>query len=271
MTLKIETPILPSHSSSHSHDSDNDHSSNALTNGTGGSKNDSDYLVGLAGGTCFDFNKKSDHLFIVGTEEGKIHACSKAYNSQYLQTYEGHNMMTVYAVKWNFFHPNVFLSAGADWTVKLWDQNYKTPLMTFELGSSVGDVAWAPYSSTTFAAVTDNGKVHVFDLSINKHDSLCHQFVVKKAKLTHLAFNPVEPIIIVGDDKGGVQALKLSPNLRRLVKVEPSANGHGPGAGSSSSSTSTAGAQGNKQPPKLDAQAQITKLDKILETTSKSL
>lgn len=45
-------------------------------------------LVGLAGGTCFDFNKKIDHLFVVGTEEGKIHLCSKAYNSQYLQTYE---------------------------------------------------------------------------------------------------------------------------------------------------------------------------------------
>lgn len=47
-----------------------------------------DTLVGLEGGTCFDFNKKIDHLFVVGTEEGKIHLCSKAYNSQYLQTYE---------------------------------------------------------------------------------------------------------------------------------------------------------------------------------------
>ena len=30
-------------------------------------------LTGLAGGTCFDFNKHSEHLFVVGTEEGKIH------------------------------------------------------------------------------------------------------------------------------------------------------------------------------------------------------
>ena len=33
-------------------------------------------LSGLAGGCCFDFNKISEHLFIVGTEEGKIHKCS---------------------------------------------------------------------------------------------------------------------------------------------------------------------------------------------------
>ena len=35
-------------------------------------------LSGLAGGCCFDFNRFAEHLFIVGTEEGKIHKCSKA-------------------------------------------------------------------------------------------------------------------------------------------------------------------------------------------------
>lgn len=39
--------------------------------------------------------------------------------------------------------------------------------------------------------------------------------VVKKAKLTKLAFNPKHPIILVGDDKGCVTSLKLSPNLRQ--------------------------------------------------------
>lgn len=67
--------------------------------------------------------------------------------------------MSVYAVKWNYYHQNVFLSASADWTVKIWDMNYKQALMTFDLGSAVGDAAWAPYSSTVFAAVTDDGKV----------------------------------------------------------------------------------------------------------------
>ena len=39
-------------------------------------------LTGLASGCCFAFNKVSEHLFIVGTEEGKIHKCSKAYSGQ---------------------------------------------------------------------------------------------------------------------------------------------------------------------------------------------
>jgi dynein intermediate chain 1 len=172
-------------------------------------------LSGLAGGCCFDFNRHNEHLFIVGTEEGKIHKCSKAYSGQYLETYQGHHM-AVYALKWNPFHPRVFLSCSADWTVKIWDHNFPYPILSFDLGNAVGDVAWAPYSSTVFAAVTSDGKVHVFDLAENKHEPLCEQKVVKRAKLTHVCFNQSDPILIVGDDRGGVNSLKLSPNLRKI-------------------------------------------------------
>ena len=75
-------------------------------------------LSGLAAGCCFDFSEKQKHLFVVGTEEGNIHKCSKAYSGQYLETYEGHHM-AVYSVKWNPFHENIFISCSADWTVKV--------------------------------------------------------------------------------------------------------------------------------------------------------
>ncbi|XP_013987921.2 dynein, axonemal, intermediate chain 1, paralog 2 [Salmo salar] len=173
----------------------------------------------MACGTSFDFHKQIDYLFLVGTEEGKIHKCSKAYSSQFLETYNAHNM-AVDAVKWNHFHTKVFISCSSDWTVKIWDHTIKTPMFTFDLNASVGDVAWSPYSSTVFAAVTTDGKVHTFDLSINKYEAICQQPVVakKKTKLTHIEFNPVYPIIIVGDDRGYVTSLKLSPNLRKKPK-----------------------------------------------------
>lgn len=56
----------------------------------------------------------------------------------------------------------------------------------------------------------------MFDLAENKHEPLCEQKVVKRAKLTHISFNLTDPIIIVGDDRGGVNSLKLSPNLRKI-------------------------------------------------------
>lgn len=172
-------------------------------------------LVGLAGGCCFDFNKQNEHLFVVGTEEGSIHSYSKAYNAQHLRSFQGHHM-AVYSVRWNTFNPKVFLSCSADWTVKLWESSTTRPVMTFDLNNSVGDIAWAPFSSTVFATITTDGKVRVYDLSVNKHEPIGETRVNKKAKLTHISFNPKEPIICVGDDRGLITILKLSSNLRKM-------------------------------------------------------
>jgi len=207
-----------------------------LMSGTGSGDDDETSLAGLAGGLCFDFNPQSEHLFLVGTEEGRIHKCSKAFSGQYLETYEGHTM-AVYTVRWNPFHSKIFISASADWTVKLWDHMNRFPILSFDLAQAIGDVAWAPYSSTTFAAITSDGPgastsgvVHIYDLSINRNDHVCEQKVVKRAKLTHVAFSSAEPIIIVGDDRGGVNTLKLSPNLRigvvRTEETDPNKTDH---------------------------------------------
>ncbi|KAL7430531.1 hypothetical protein ACHAXH_004695 [Discostella pseudostelligera] len=176
-------------------------------------------LSGLAGGCAFDFNKKLDDLFLVGTEEGSIHECSKAYRGQYIKTYDGHHM-GVHRVRWNPFHADVFISCSADWTVKLWDHKSTSCILNFDLGSAVGDVCWSPYSSTVFAAVTTDGTVHVFDLSKNKREPLCAQRVVKRAHLTNASFNMNDFILIVGDDRGGVHSMKLSPNLRKIVSCD---------------------------------------------------
>ena len=62
----------------------------------------------------------------------------------------------------------------------------------------MGDVAWAPYSSTTFAAVTTDGKVHVYDMVWDRYKPICIQSIVHKRKaiLNQIAFNPSHPIII---------------------------------------------------------------------------
>lgn len=77
------------------------------------------------------------------------------------------------------------------------------PLFIFDLSASVGDVKWAPYSSTVLTAVTSEGKVFVFDINVNKYRPICVQQVVprKNVKLTRVAFNQKIPFIIAGDDK----------------------------------------------------------------------
>ena len=132
----------------------------------------------------------------------------------------------MYAVKWNTYHPRVFISCSADWTIKMWDQNINRPIMTFDLGCAVGDIEWAPYSSTgnlyvcliliiVFAAVTSAGNLYVYDLKQEKHHHLCEHPAMKKAKALHVSFNKEDPIILVGDERGGVNSFKLSKSLTK--------------------------------------------------------
>jgi dynein intermediate chain 1 len=66
--------------------------------------------------------------------------------------------------------------------LQVWDvTQQQAPLLSFDVGAAVGDVAWAPHSSTVFAAVTDEGKVHVFDLAQNRQLALCAQKVSRDA------------------------------------------------------------------------------------------
>jgi dynein intermediate chain 1 len=55
---------------------------------------------------------------------------------------------------------------------------------------------------------------------VNRYSPVCVQSVVhrKRATLNHVAFNPVNPVLVVGDSRGAVHSLKLSPNLRRVTK-----------------------------------------------------
>ena len=85
--------------------------------------------------------------------------------------------------------------------------------MTFDMGCAVGDIAWAPYSSTVFAAVSSLGMLYVWDLNQDKHTWLCEHPAMKKAKALHVSFNKEDPIILVGDERGGVNSFKLSNSL----------------------------------------------------------
>ncbi|XP_013163256.1 PREDICTED: dynein intermediate chain 2, ciliary [Papilio xuthus] len=170
-------------------------------------------------GSCICFHPEKADIFLVGTEDGAIHTCSLKYNRSYVRSCQAHHM-PVYRINYNYFNNSIYASCSGDWRVKIWEDGREEPLFMFELGSPVGDVKWAPYSSTVFAACTADGKVYVFDLNVNKYRPICVQAVVSKKtkKLTRLDFNPKLPVIVCGDTKGTCHVLKLSPNLRVMVK-----------------------------------------------------
>ena len=72
----------------------------------------------------------------------------------------------------------------------MWDKNVARPIKAFDLGCAVGDIEWAPYSSTVFSAVTSSGNLLVYDLDQEKHHEMCEHPAMKKAKALHVSFNP---------------------------------------------------------------------------------
>ncbi len=66
-----------------------------------------------------------------------------------------------------------------------------------------------------FAAVTSAGNLYVYDLKQEKHHHLCEHPAMKKAKALHVSFNQTDPIILVGDERGGVNSFKLSKSLTK--------------------------------------------------------
>jgi WD40 repeat protein len=79
--------------------------------------------------------------------------CSCSYSEQYLQNYFGHSG-PLYQIQWSPFAPGLFLSASADWTVKLWAEENPTALITFQVSPP------SHVSNTAFSAIGSSAVFH---------------------------------------------------------------------------------------------------------------
>ena len=180
-------------------------------------KNDDTLAFGNAGGMCFDFNKHKgfEHLFVLGTEEGRIYLCSTKHREHTILNYEGHTM-GVYTVSWNPFHPKVFGSCSADWTIKIWHYKAFAPLIVYDMQSAVGDLAWSPWCSTIFATVNVSGDIKFFDLNRARKTPL-EPKRYKDIPINHIVFNKSEFVFITGNDRGKVNLWKMAEPLRVTI------------------------------------------------------
>jgi dynein intermediate chain 1, axonemal len=183
----------------------------------GKEKADEAFIFGNSGGMCFDFNKHKghEHLFVLGTEEGHIHLCSVKHRGHYIQTYEGHSM-GVYTVSWNPFHEKIFASCSADWTIKIWHYKVFQPLIIFDMQNAVGDVAWSPWCSTIFSAVTVQGDMKFFDLNRNRKAAI-HEKKYQDIAINHISFNKFEYVFLTGNEKGKVRLWRMAEPLYQTI------------------------------------------------------
>nr|XP_045610725.1 dynein intermediate chain 2, ciliary-like [Procambarus clarkii] len=178
---------------------------------------DRDLLDGVA--TCMAFRPDDASVLLVGVNTGVVFQCCTTSATHSIFRYPAHTS-PVRKVTWNAHHHRVFLTCSVDYTIKLWLQYSRAPLVVLDLGGAVAGVTWSPYSSSVFVAVTDEGRVHVYDLFLRRCRPLCVQSLLQRRRVaaTCVAFNPFHPIILVGGEKGHLVAMKLSPNLRKPHK-----------------------------------------------------
>ena len=79
----------------------------------------------------------------------------------------------------------------------------RSPMIELDLAAPVTGIHWAPYSSSVIAAVTDEGKIFVYDLYLRKCRPLCVQDVLSKRRvaLTCINFSPFHPVVLTGGER----------------------------------------------------------------------
>lgn len=139
-----------------------------------------------ASGHCIDFAKNDPSVYFVGTEDGLIHKCSVSYNEQYLQTYLGHTG-PVYQILVSPFCSDMFLSCSGDWNIKLWHQGEQREVLNFrsvDLAHAVHGISWCPSDATIFGAVSEDGRIEIWDLQQSTLDPVITHFPKKYARVS---------------------------------------------------------------------------------------
>ena len=167
-------------------------------------------LARQSGGMCFDVNWEDTLTYVVGTEDGTVHRCTKSQNENFLLDYAPH-AEPVYRVRWSPFNYEYFITCSADWTSRLyhWDRSDYLHKFDSSRQDAVHDVCWSPRNCTIFGAATAQGNVDIWDLA----DPLQPKANLKleNRSLNCLLFAEQDsPLLTVGDNDGDVTVIKLS-------------------------------------------------------------
>ena len=180
--------------------------------GNGDGKNPSTtseaYISRTGSGLCFDFSPSDCTSYIAGTEDGMLHKCSSAYSDTYLRDFHGH-AGPVHTVQWSPFASDVFVSASADWTLKLWHAGDSNCVLTLlSRSESVADVCWSPSNATVLASGSADGGVDVWDLATSTLKPVFSATTSSK-KVTCVSFSEVSPVLVTGGAGGAVGVYRL--------------------------------------------------------------
>ena len=114
------------------------------------------------------------------------------------------------------FLNNMVLTSSYDWTVKLWNPQFKDSLRTFEFSDDyIYDIAWHPTNPSLFSTVNTDGYIDIFDLTRDLELPIAHEKVGRNA-LNKSCWNNDGSAIVTGDSTGALDLYVLSEKYRKM-------------------------------------------------------
>ena len=130
--------------------------------------------------------------------------------------YEGH-CGPVYALQRNPFFPKYFMTIG-DWTVRLWNEELKSPIMTSKYFMHyLLDAAWSPTRPGVFASTKMDGTLDIWDYFYKQNDPTL-SLQVDADGLYSVSVQDSGSHLATGSVDGSVYLLELSEGL---VHMQP--------------------------------------------------
>lgn len=156
-------------------------------------------------------------VYLVGTDEGCVHICSTNFPHQHIGVLQVHNF-GVYSIDFSPFSPKIFLTAGSDWSIRIWIENILEPVMELSDGfESLHCAYWSPIHSTIIASCTQNS-LQIWDLR-RKNLKPASIRTFENKQITVIKFSPCGRSLIVGDAEGtthvcGLEDFPFAPHYQ---------------------------------------------------------
>jgi WD repeat-containing protein 24 len=121
---------------------------------------------------------------------------NKFGRNKQVNVYHDHDR-TTHAVTFHQTDPALLLSASQDSTLKLFDLRERSScISTFASTESVRDVKFNPFNCSTFASVSENGSVQLWD--IRKPEKFVQQFTAHSGPIYCLDYHPTQQWLATG-------------------------------------------------------------------------
>lgn len=181
------------------------------------------------GVTSMSFSHEDRSLFVLGSEAGGVFKCSmtsrgppltNAYSSVPLRSpvtfaFSPH-FGPVFSVDCSPYHRNLFLTCGADASVRLYSMLQSKPLFSVEPGAGyLFRVRWSPSRALVFSVVTADGRLLIYDLKANRvNPVVALEVTANKSPVYSLEYNlQRRQTLATGDSQARIKIWRLSDDL----------------------------------------------------------